>query len=61
MFKRKLTTHAVAASHTHKASQKHAGWLKGKPKFWPPSRAERDAEAAREQANIEFWRNIVGR
>lgn len=60
IFKRKLATHAVAAG-THKPQHKHSHWLKSKPKFWPPSRAERDAEAAREQGNIEFWRNLAGR
>lgn len=61
IFKRKLATHAVAAGHAHKAQHKHAGWLKPKAVFWPPSRAERDAEAARAQANVEYWRNLAGR
>ena len=60
MFKRKLATHAAAVG-THKAQHKHAGWLKSKPKFWPLSRAERNAETAREQGNIEYWRNLAGR
>lgn len=60
MFKRKLAVHAVAAG-AHKTQPKQRHWPKPKPKVWPLSRAEREAEAMREMAGMEFWRNLSGR